>query len=204
MSKKLKFFAMMLTCILLSTNQMSADLTYTLGWGTASGASGTYTNFTTTSGSVTDLLSFSTAKNSSGTNPAYNSGSSELRLYNSKSGTPNYTTSGNSITITPASGVTITGFTITATANYQPTTKYKVGTGSLTTLPAWSSNQTSASGLSVGSTSSITIQNCNSSSLQLRVKTIAITYTTSGSTKTLFFLLQFKFFTMSMIILHFF
>lgn len=185
MSKKLKFLAMMLTCILLSTNQMRADLTYTLGWGTASGASGTYTNFTTTSGSVTDLLSFSTAKNSAKNAPAYNSGDSELRLYNNKDGRPNYVISGGSITITPASGVTITGFTITATANYQPTTKYKVGSGSLTTLPAWSSNSTGASGLSVGSSSSITIQNCNSSSKQLRIKTIAITYTVAGSTKTL-------------------
>lgn len=180
MSKKLKFLAMVLVGILLNISQVLADSTYTLGWGAASGDAGTYTNFTDKTGTVTNLLSFSTAKNSAYTTPAYNSGSSELRLYNNLQGSPNYTTSGGSITITPASGITITGFTITATANYQPTTKYKIGTGSLTTLPAWSNNSTGASGLSVGSTSSITIQNCNGSAQQLRIKTIAITYSSSG------------------------
>lgn len=143
--------------------------THTLGWGSASGSSGTYTNFTATSGTVTDIVSFTTAKNS-GSNPAYNSSSNELRLYYASNG------SGGSITLTPASGVTITGFTITTSTS--PTTKYKVGNGSLNTITL-SKNTGSITGLSVGSSSSITIQNCNTTNTQLRIKTIQITYTAS-------------------------
>ena len=159
-----------------------ADSSYTLGWGSATGASGTYTNFTDVSGSVTGICSFSTAKNGANSVPAYNSGNSELRLYNGiKNGS---TTNGGSITITPASGVTITGFTITAATN--PTTKYKVGTGDLTTL---SLNGTttytgSATGLSATNSSPLFIQDCNSSNQQLKIKTIVITYTASSATLT--------------------
>lgn len=148
------------------------DDTYTLGWGTASGSTGTYTNFSDVSGSVTDIVSFSTAKNSSSNNPAYNSGSSELRLYYASNG------SGCSVTLTPASGVTITGFTITTSTT--PTTKYKVGSGSLTAITL-TNNSGEVTGLSVGSSSSITIQNCNTTNTQLRIKTIAITYTVESS-----------------------
>ena len=38
---------------------------YTIGWGTATGEQGTFTNFEAVSGSVPNILSFSTAKNSS-------------------------------------------------------------------------------------------------------------------------------------------
>ena len=165
----------LLFCLLLGFGQMWGT-TYTLGWGDASGAEGTYTNFNSASGSVTNLVSFSTAKNSAGNAPATGSNPNTLRMYYASNG------SGGSVTLTPATGVTITGFSINTTTN--PTTKYKVGSGSLTTisLSGSSSNYSgSVSNLSVTSSSSITIQNCNTSNTQLRIKTITITYTAAAS-----------------------
>lgn len=162
----------LLTAILSFSAQgiASADSTYTLGWGTASGSEGTYTNFTATSGSVTGIVSFSAAKNESTSNPAYNSSNSELRLY--------YHTGGNggSITLTPASGITITGFVMTTSTT--PSVKYSVDGGSATSVTA-SKNTYTVSGISA--TSSIIIQNVNTSNTQLRIKTIQISYTGGGT-----------------------
>ena len=140
--------------------------TYTLGWGTASGSN--FTNFTATSGSVSGILSFTTAKNGAGSAPAYNASNSELRLYYGSGG------NGGSITITPASGITITGAVITTSTS--PTVKYKVDGGSATSVTV-SSNTYTISGISAES--SLEIQNCNTTNTQLRIKTIQITYTTS-------------------------
>ena len=147
--------------------------TYTLGWGTASGDAGTYTNFTATSGTVSDIVSFSTAKNSSQNAPAYNSNNSQLRLYYASNG------SGGSITLTPATGITITGFVMkTATS---PSVKYSVDNGTATAVSA-SNNTYTVTGISASS--SLVIQNANTSNTQLQIKTIQITYTSSGATPT--------------------
>ena len=138
---------------------------YTIGWGTATGDAGTYTNFTTTSGSVTDILSFTTSQNGSNNAPAYNEGYSELRLYYNSSGNGGY------ITITPAEGMTFTGFEMETSTT--PTVKYSVNGGSL--LNAARNNTTySAHDLEV--TSSLRIQNANTSNTQLRILTIALFY----------------------------
>lgn len=145
--------------------------TYTIGWGTASGTN--FTNFTTTSGTVTDILSFTTAKNSSSTTPAYNSSNSELRLYYASNG------AGGAITLTPSTGVTITGAVITTSTT--PTVKYKVDGGKQTSVSQSSSVYT-ISGISA--TSSLEIQNCNTTNTQLRIKKIEITYTKTASDLT--------------------
>ena len=144
--------------------------THIIGWGTASGEAGTYTNFTTTSGEVTNVLSFSTAKNSSSSNPAYNSSSNELRLYYAASG------DGGSITIVPAEGVTITDAVMTTST--APSVGYSVDGGTSTTIST-TNNTYTISGISASS--SLTIQNVNTSNTQLRIKTIALTYTVDGS-----------------------
>ena len=77
-----KLFAAIIFLLLLGVGNVWADSSYTLGWGSATGASGTYTNFTDVSGSVTDICSFSTAKNGANAAPAYNSGNSELERSN--------------------------------------------------------------------------------------------------------------------------
>ena len=178
-STMLRLLSVLVLVLTLGVGQIWGD-TYTLGWGDASGAQGTYTNFNSTSGSVTNLVSFSTAKNSAQNAPATGSDPNTLRLYYASNG------SGGSVTLTPAEGVTITGFSINTTTN--PTTKYQVGSSSLTaiSLSGSSSNYSgSITNLSVSSSSSITIKNCNTSNTQLRIKTIAITYTVASSKQDL-------------------
>ena len=164
--KHLKLFFACLLIAVLSIGQVWAD-TYTLGWGTASGSNST--NFTATSGSVSGVVSFTTDKNSSQNAPAYNSNNTDLRLYYNGQG------NGGSITLTPASRVTITGFVMTTTTS--PSVKYTVDGGTAVAVSA-SSNTYTVSGISASS--SLKIQNVNTSNTQLRIKTIQITYTTSG------------------------
>ena len=160
------WFLIMLFCM-MGTSSAWADETYTIGWGTASGTAST--NFDAISGSVDGILSFSAERNSSSTIPAYNSSSSELRLYYNSGG------NGGSITLTPAEGVTITGFVMkTSTA---PTVGYSVDGGDAISISA-SSNTYTVSDISASS--SLKIQNVNTSNTQLRIKTIEITYTTGG------------------------
>ena len=139
---------------------------YTIGWGTASGTSGTYSNFSGTSGSVNNLLDFSTSQNSSQNAPAVSS--SELRLYYAGSG------NGGSITITPKNSAVITGFVMTVESNYNPTVKYFVNGGSATTI---SSSGTSYKVSGLSASTSLVIQNANTSNKQLRIYTITFTYT---------------------------
>ena len=143
----------------------TSERTYTIGWGQASGTTGTYSNFTATSGSVTNILSFTSEKNGASSEPAYNANSEELRLYYSSQG------NGGSITITPASKVTLTGFVMTTSTS--PSVKYFVDGGSAKTV-SYSSNAYTVTNISA--TSSLKIQNANTSNTQLRIETIALTY----------------------------
>ena len=142
---------------------------HTIGWGAASGEAGTYTNFAATSGTVANVLSFTTAKNSSSTNPAYNASASELRLYYASNG------NGGSITIEPSDGITITD--VVMTTSTAPSVGYSVDGGDATTISA-TNNTYTISGISA--TNSLTIQNVNTTNTQLRISTIALTYTVSG------------------------
>ena len=152
---------------------MKGQTTHTIGWGTASGDAGTYTNFTATSGQIASVLSFSSEKNSSGTNPAYNANASELRLYYAQSG------DGGSITITPVAGVTITDAVMTTSTT--PSVKYYVNGGTGISVTASNNTYTISD---ISATTSLKIQNANTSNTQLRIKTIELTYTTSGSQPT--------------------
>lgn len=143
---------------------------YTIGWGTATGTEGTYTNFTANSGKVDGIFSFLTSKYNS-SDPAYNSSSSELRLYYASNG------KGGSITLLPVTGVTITGFEMTTTTT--PSVKYYVDGGSATSVTASSSKYTVSN---IAASTSVEIQNANTTNTQLRIKTIKITYTTDNPT----------------------
>ena len=149
--------------------------TFTIGWGSASGDNSV--NFTATSGTVQGIVSFTTAKNNSSSEPAYNSNNNELRLYYNAQG------NGGSITLTPATGVTITGATITASTN--PSVKYTVDDGTATNVAAKSGNIYTIS--DILATESLMIQNVNKANLQLRIKTIEITYTKDTSSPSIKF-----------------
>ena len=168
---RLRLLLVMFLTLTVTTNAW-AD-THTIGWGSATGTAGTYTNFTAISGTVTNVVSFSTAKNDGTTDPAYNSNNSDLRLYHNSKG------NGCSITLTPATGVTITAVKITASStSYTPTVKYNVNGGTDIT-GTWSSAAMTISG--INATTSLKIRNANTSNKQLRIKTIQITYTAAAS-----------------------
>ena len=164
---------LLLFALIAGTSMSWAD-TYTIGWGSASGSN--YTNFSVVSGTVSGIVSFTTAQNSSSNAPAYNSGSKEIRLYYSSDG------DGCSITLTPASGKKITQIVITASgASYTPPINYMVDGGSANNA-TWLSTTSTISGIEA--TTSVEIQNVQTStSKQLRIKTIAITYSDAVPTK---------------------
>ena len=160
--KHLKLFFALFAMLALGVGNSWAE-EYTIGWGSASGTNSQ--NFTAVSGEVSGVLSFTSAKNNSGTAPAYNSNNKELRLYYNAQG------NGGSITLTPASGVTITGAVITTSTT--PSVKYTVD-GDTATSVSQTNKVYTISGISA--TKSLKIQNVNTSNTQLRIKTIKITY----------------------------
>ena len=96
-----------------------------------------------------------------------------MRFYYASNG------NGNSMTFEIESGVTITNVVINASSSsYTPTVKYSVNNGSATSISASGTTYT-ISGISA--TSSLKIQNGNTTNTQLRFTSIQITYTTGGS-----------------------
>ena len=145
--------------------------TYILGWGDATGDEGTYANFEDASGSVEGLFTFTTEKNGTSSAPAYYATTSDLRIYCDKTNG-----NGGSITISTEEGVTITGVVMRTTT--APAVKYYVDSGSPVSITA-SSNTYTMNNLQVQH--SIKIQNGNTGdNIQLRIKTIEITYETAG------------------------
>ena len=151
------------------TNGTSQEIntgTFTLGWGTARGEAGTYSNFTGTSGNVKGLFDFDSLKNNAASVPAYNSNNDELRLYYGSG-------NGCSIKITPTKGIVITGFVMTTSTS--PSVNYFVNGGTAVSVTS-SSNKYSATNLDVST--SLEIKNVNKTNTQLRIKTIELTYKT--------------------------
>jgi len=170
MKTKLRFMALILLGIMLSVNYVWADATAKIVFSSGT-SSGTTYYFQAVSGTVSNVLSFSSAKNSSTTDPAYNSTNSLLRLYYNSQG------KGGSITLSAATGVTIKGFVLTTATT--PTTKYTADKGTATTV-SYSNKVASVSNLSC---TTLTIQNCNTTNTKLDIKSIEVTYA-AASTKT--------------------
>ncbi len=168
MKQKFKWL-LALVAMVASVNLMADSAKIIFSNGTNSGSN---YYFQSNSGTITNVLTFSSAKNGSSNDPAYNSNSSELRMYYSSKG------NGGSITITANGGVTFSGFVLTA--DKTPTTKYTADAGTATQV-TYSNRVATVTGLSC---SSITIQNCNTTNTQLTIKSIEITYS-GGTTKTL-------------------
>lgn len=155
--------------MLMSVNVWGETAKIIFSSGTSSGSD---YYFQANNGNISNVLSFSSAKNSSSNDPAYNSTNSELRMYYNSGG------AGGSITITAADGVTFSGFVLTTSTS--PTTKYTADAGTATAV-TYSNNVATVTNLSC---SSIKIQNCNTTNTQLKIKSIEVTYS-GGSTKTL-------------------
>lgn len=125
-------------------------------------------NLTANSGSFLDgKITLSTAKNSSSTNPAYNTNYKELRLYYNSGG------NGGSATFTTDGSIKITNVTLHATRNYTPAVKYNVNEGD-DIEGVW--NDTTMVISNIEATSSIKFRNANTTNTQLRLKAIELTY----------------------------
>ncbi len=119
----------------------------------------------TTSGSVNNVLSWNTSKGSSSNDPVWNT--NHYRFYYASGGNGGY------MTITPQTGITITGITLEATENnYTPIVKYNIDGGS-DIKGKWSGTTMSITGISAKN--SFKFRNANESNKQLRVS-ITITY----------------------------
>ena len=159
------------TCGVTVTSSSQGE--YTIGWGTATGEEGTYSNFAATSGSVDGILSFACEKNNASA-PAYIESSKQLRLYYDTSNNGN----GCSLTLTPADDIVITKAVITAVPDSQcPSLGYSVDSGAQTVITATDDIYTISG---IDASSSLVIQNVHTAgNTQLRIKTIDITYLTA-------------------------
>lgn len=159
------------TCT-ITIKDSSKTPVYTIGWGNASGTAGTYTNFNSaSSGSVANLLSYTTAQNSA-QNAPFISNTNMLRLYYASS------TYGCSITLTPASNIVFKKLIIYSNAT-SVTARYSIDRGSDVSITKTSSNYV-IDNISVKS--SIEIQNANSSNEKIDISKIEITYETISLT----------------------
>ena len=120
-----------------------------------------------TSGSVKDVLSWSSEQQTSANAPTWNTNNSEYRFYYHSGG------NGCSMTIDAEEGVTITGIKITASStSYRTTVKYNVDGGSDQT-GSWSSTTMTITELSA---ESFKFRNANTTNTQLRFKNVVVTY----------------------------
>lgn len=128
----------------------------------------------TTSGSVNNVLSWNTSRGASSNAPVWNT--NHYRFYYASGGKGGY------MTITPQTGITITGITLEATeSNYTPIVKYNIDGGS-DIEGTWSGTTMSITGISAKN--SFKFRNANeSTNKQLRVS-ITITYEIAASCTT--------------------
>ncbi|KQT16387.1 hypothetical protein ASG31_12790 [Chryseobacterium sp. Leaf404] len=126
-----------------------------------------------TTGNIDANLSYVAAQNSSATAPAYYNSGSTFRMYSDATGGD-----GNSLTITPSTGNTITSLTINAVATYTPPVQYSINGGAYQAATL-SGNTYTISGITAGTSIAIR-NNVVGSNTQLRMTSLDVTYT-SGS-----------------------
>lgn len=135
--------------------------------------------FTGLSGTIDSNISYTTEKNTSGTTPSF---ITELRLYSN----PANDYAGNSITLIPSSGVTITAVELNAiSTTYTPTMKYTIGVTTFSASDpnmALNSTKYTLSGLNV--TNYLKMRNGSNASTQGRFNSIKVTYTPATPTPT--------------------
>ncbi len=130
---------------------------------------------TSTSGSYVDgKIKMSTDKGTASNVPAYNTSSKELRFYYHSSG------NGGSATLTTDGSIEITSIVLTASsASYTPNVKYNVD-GGTDVSGTWDGTTMTISNISAKET--FKFRNANTTTnVQLRIKSITITYTTSDA-----------------------
>mgnify|MGYP003291210167 CR=1 FL=1 len=130
------FVAMLLVTVLAVGNVFADEVTYVF-------SQGGFTNAQDLgSGSINDVISYTTAQNSASGTPKYYTSGTAARFYGGNG-------NGNSMTLIPEAGYTITGLEITATSSYAPVINYIVDEGATATVSA-TSNVYTISGIDAG------------------------------------------------------
>jgi len=121
------------------------------------------------SGDIDDNISFTTEKNNSGTDPAYYSSGTNIRLYPGNG-------NGGSITLTPTNGATITAVEFYASSGYTQVVKYNVDGGPDIDASASGTTYTITG---INASSSLKFRNAvlATSGNQLRLTGVKVTYT---------------------------
>ena len=173
-----------LLCILCANSvwgQQSQEVTITMseqGWSDSSAiGSGTLKSNATTN----SIFTYSSGTGDDGANagPKYFDSGTNVRFYTKRNGTGK----GNWMQINVPGNTTITGVEISGVSGNTPSVKYNIDEGDDVSWTA-SSNTYTVSGISA--TSSFKFRNAvtGNSTAQLRITSIKITYTTSGSGST--------------------
>lgn len=155
------FVAMLLVTVLAVGNVFADEVTYVF-------SQGGFTNAQDLgSGSINDVISYTTAQNSASGTPKYYTSGTAARFYGGNG-------NGNSMTLIPEAGYTITGLEITATSSYAPVINYIVDEGATATVSA-TSNVYTISG--IDAVTSLQFINAATGTSQLRITQIKVTYT---------------------------
>ena len=182
----LKFAAMLVILFTLGVEQMwaatetrTATMYFTTSGGTNSGnLKDTVYYFDSStagfSGSITNIVSITTAKNDASTAPTiYTDG---LRVYKKKN-----TSNGGSVTLTAGSDVVnITEIEVTAVDGYKRTTSYSVDNGSANVF-TWDKLLTSTGTIAASTNVKIQVTESSNNTNQLRISKIVMTYTAEAA-----------------------
>lgn len=159
-----KFYSLVATVILAAT--INAQTTVNYVWANQGFANAAVI----TTGNLDANLSYVAAQNSSTTAPAYYNSGSNFRMYSDAAGGD-----GNSFTITPSAGNTVTSLTINAVATYTPPVQYSINGGAYQAATL-SGNTYTISGITAGSSIAFR-NNITGANTQLRITSLNVTYT---------------------------
>lgn len=124
-----------------------------------------------TGGTIDSNLSYTVQQNTAGNSVTYYTSGTAARVYSDRN-----SADGNSITITPATGVVITSLTINALAGYTPTVTYSVDGGAFQTATLSGTTYTITG---ISAESSLVFKNAHSggsTNIQLRIPSFTVTY----------------------------
>ena len=156
-----KFYSLFAAVILAAS--VNAQTTVNYVFGDQGWANSTILN----AGSIDSNINFTAAKNEASNPPTYFTSGNNVRLYYSANG------NGGSMTLLPINGAKITDLVINAVSGNTPLVKFSVD-GQTSQTATLTGTTYTISGIEAAN--SLTFQNANTTSAQLRITSISVTY----------------------------
>ncbi len=156
-----KFYSLFAAVILAAS--VNAQTTVNYVFGDQGWANSTILN----AGSIDSNINFTAAKNEASNPPTYFTSGNNVRLYYSANG------NGCSMTLLPINGAKITDLVINAVSGNTPLVKFSVD-GQTSQTATLTGTTYTISGIEAAN--SLTFQNANTTSAQLRITSISVTY----------------------------